>query len=148
MQALHEHEAQLEARLDLLKGLVSDQVIRISAGQDVTAVKLAALTRCAASDIASAFGFRPRTKMFQFMQRWLKLVGEIVGEGGRKHNPAFCEAIRKWPEHCNLKDLQGFLGPLFLSPPPHYPLSLSLSPLPPCLLILLRLSQTLYLDRG
>ena len=44
------------------------------------------------------------------MQKWVKLVGEIVGEEGRKPNPAMIEAIRNWPPVCTLKDLQSFLG--------------------------------------
>ena len=44
------------------------------------------------------------------MQHWVKLVGEIVGVGGRKPNPALIEAVKKWPPINNLKDLQGFLG--------------------------------------
>ena len=44
------------------------------------------------------------------MQKEVKLVGEIVGEQGRKPNPALCEAIGKWPPIRTLKDLQGFLG--------------------------------------
>ena len=41
------------------------------------------------------------------MQKEVELVGEIVGENGRKANPAMCEAIREWPAVKNLKDLQG-----------------------------------------
>ena len=65
---------------------------------------------CAAFDTAAAFGLSFSCKKIQFLQKWVKLVGEIVGEKGRKPNPALCEAIRKWPPIKNLKDLQGFLG--------------------------------------
>ena len=65
---------------------------------------------CAAFDTAAAFALSFGVKKFQFMQKWVKLVGEIVGEGGRKPNPVLCEAIRKWPPVRTLKDLQGFLG--------------------------------------
>ena len=44
------------------------------------------------------------------MQKWMKLAGEIVGEDGRKPNPAMIEVIRNWPPVNTLKDLQSFLG--------------------------------------
>ena len=45
-----------------------------------------AVALCAAFDTASAFALSFGIKKFQFMQKWVKLVGEIVGEGGRKPN--------------------------------------------------------------
>ena len=48
----------------------------------------------AAFDTAAAFALSFGVKKFQFMQQWVKLVGEIVGVGGRKPNPVLCEAIR------------------------------------------------------
>ena len=39
-----------------------------------------AVALCAAFDTASAFGLSFGVKKFQFMQKWVKLVGEIVGE--------------------------------------------------------------------
>ena len=65
---------------------------------------------CAAFDTASAFALSFGVKKFQFMQKEVKLVGEIVGEKGRKPNPVLCEAIRNWPDITDLKALQGFLG--------------------------------------
>ena len=60
----------------------------------------------AAFDTAAAFALSFGVKKFQFMQQWVKLVGEIVGVGGRMPNPALCEAIRNWPPIRNLNDLQ------------------------------------------
>ena len=65
---------------------------------------------CAAFDTAAGFGLSFGIKKFQFMQKKVKLVGEIVGEDGRSPNPVLCEAIRKYPPINCLKDLQGFLG--------------------------------------
>ena len=77
----------------------------------------------AAFDTAAAFALSFGVKKFQFMQQWVKLVGEIVGVGRRKPNPALCEAIRNWPPIRKLKDLQGFLGTTNYVRPhagPHY----------------------------
>ena len=68
-----------------------------------------AVALAAAFDTASAFALSFGIKKFQFAQKEVKLVGEIVGELGRKPNPAICEAISKWHAVKNLKDLQGFL---------------------------------------
>ena len=73
-------------------------------GERVHAVALAA-----AFDTAAAFALSFGVKKFQFMQKEVKLVGEIVGELGRKPNPVLCEAVRKWRPVRTLKDLQGFL---------------------------------------
>ena len=59
----------------------------------------------AAFDTASAFALSFGIKKFQFAQKSVKLVGEIVGEEGRRPNPVLCEAIRKWPPVKTLKDL-------------------------------------------
>ena len=64
----------------------------------------------AAFDTASAFALSLGIKKFQFAQKAVKLVGEIVGEHGRQPNPALCEAIRKWSPVKTLKDLHAFLG--------------------------------------
>ena len=66
-----------------------------------------AVALAAAFGTASAFALCFGIKKSQFAQKEVKLVGEIVGELGRKPNPAICEAIRKWPPVKNLKDLQG-----------------------------------------
>ena len=62
----------------------------------------------AALDTAAAFALSFGIKKFQLMQQEVKLVGEIVGSGGRRPNPVLIEAIKKWPPIDNLKDLQGF----------------------------------------
>ena len=69
-----------------------------------------AVALAAAFDTAAGFALSFGIKKFQFMQKEVKLVGEIVGEFGRKPNPVICEAIRKWPSITDLKSLQGFLG--------------------------------------
>ena len=68
------------------------------------------VTLSAAFDTAAAFALSFGVKKFQFMQEWVKLVGVIVGVGGREPNPHLCEAIRNWPPITCFKDLQGFLG--------------------------------------
>ncbi len=56
--------------------------------------------------LALAFG----VKKFQFMHKWVTLVGEIVGEDGHKPNPAMCEAIRKWPPISTLTEICNRFG--------------------------------------
>ena len=102
---IHNSELPPDEYYEQFKGKLVEKFPRASREAIEHAVALAA-----AFDTASGFGLSFGCKKFQFMQKRVKLVGEIVGEHGRQPNPAICEAIRKWPPINTLKDLQAFLG--------------------------------------
>ena len=64
----------------------------------------------AAFDTAVAFALSFGIAKFQLAQKEVKLVGEYVGEQGRRPNPDLIRAIKNWPAIRDLKDLQSYLG--------------------------------------